>query len=89
VLRHNLANHKPEDVRPALERSLKSLGLDYLNLWLMHYPAATDPDDREGEITVLDIPYTATWKAMEECVKFGLVRNIGISSTSHAPLYDS
>lgn len=40
----------------------------------MHYPAATSDQG------VLDIPYTETWRAMEECVKLGLVRNIGISS---------
>lgn len=77
-----LADHKPEDVLPALKRSLERLGTGYLDLWLMHYPAATDPKDPEGTITVIDVPYTETWKAMEECVKQGLVRNIGISSTS-------
>ena len=40
----------------------------------MHYPAATSDQG------VLDIPYTETWRAMEECVKLGLVRNIGMSS---------
>jgi diketogulonate reductase-like aldo/keto reductase len=77
-----LADHKPEDVKPALARSLKRLGLEYLDLWLMHYPAATDPKDPEGTITVIDVPYIATWRAMEECVKLGLVKNIGISSMS-------
>ena len=71
-----IADHRPEDVLPALKRSLGNLGLEYLDLWLMHYPAATSDQG------VLDIPYTETWKAMEECVKLGLVRNIGISSMS-------
>ena len=56
--------------------------MEYLDLWLMHYPAATDPNDPEGVITVIDVRYTDTWRAMEECVKMGLVRNIGISSSS-------
>jgi hypothetical protein len=42
----------------------------------MHYPAATSTQG------VVDIPYTETWMAMEECVDLGLVRNIGISSMS-------
>lgn len=56
--------------------------MEYLDLWLMHYPAATDPNDPDGVITVIDVKYTDTWRAMEECVKMGLVRNIGISSSS-------
>lgn len=44
----------------------------------MHYPCAMDPDV-EG-IKVIDVPYTDTWRAMEECVDLGLVRNIGVSS---------
>jgi diketogulonate reductase-like aldo/keto reductase len=55
----------------------------------MHYPAATDPKDPPGKITVIDVNYTDTWRAMEECVKLGLVRNIGISSTSLVSLRNS
>ena len=56
--------------------------MEYLDLWLMHYPAATEPKDPDGVITVIDVTFTDTWRAMEECVKMGLVRNIGISSSS-------
>jgi hypothetical protein len=65
---------------PACKASLAALGLDYLDLWLMHYPAANDPDTADDEIKVIDVPYTDTWRAMEECVEQGLVRNIGVSS---------
>lgn len=57
------ASHDPKDVLPALEESLKNLELDYIDLYLMHYPAAMDPKT-EG-IKLLDIPYTDTWAAME------------------------
>jgi diketogulonate reductase-like aldo/keto reductase len=70
--------HRPKDVLPACKASLAALGLDYVDLWLMHYPCANDPDSEE--YSVIDMPYTATWKAMEECVDLGLVRNIGVSS---------
>lgn len=46
----------------------------------MHYPAANDPEGFPDEIKVIDVPYTDTWRAMEDCVKMGLVRNIGVSS---------
>ncbi|KAK6906469.1 hypothetical protein I203_100454 [Kwoniella mangroviensis CBS 8507] len=60
-------DHRPEDVIKACKRSLELLGLDYIDLWLMHYPAATDTNPNDyNDIKVLDIPYTETWKAMEE-----------------------
>lgn len=57
------AAHDPKDVLPAFERSLKDLQLDYVDLYLMHYPCAMDP--KVDGIKVLDIPYVATWAAME------------------------
>ncbi|WRT70956.1 uncharacterized protein IL334_007955 [Kwoniella shivajii] len=61
------------DVMEACKRSLDLLGLDYIDLWLMHYPAATDTNG--DTITVVEIPYTETWKAMEACVDAGLLQN--------------
>nr|XP_018259520.1 uncharacterized protein I303_07588 [Kwoniella dejecticola CBS 10117]OBR81678.1 hypothetical protein I303_07588 [Kwoniella dejecticola CBS 10117] len=76
-------DHRPEDVKKACQKSLELLGLDYIDLWLMHYPAATDTNPNDNfDIKVLDISYVDTWKAMEECVDAGLVRNIGISNYS-------
>ncbi|OCF78781.1 hypothetical protein I204_00725 [Kwoniella mangroviensis CBS 8886] len=80
-------DHRPEDVIKACKRSLELLGLDYIDLWLMHYPAATDTNPNDyNDIKVLDIPYTETWKAMEECVNKGLAKNIGISNYSRIEL---
>ena len=50
--------------------------MEYIDLWLMHYPAAMDPASNK----VIDVPYNKTWAAMETCVEMGLVRNIGVSS---------
>ena len=72
--------HRPSAVRPALEQTLDDLGLDYLDLYLMHWPIAFEP----GSIydTVLDhrTDLSATWSAMESLVRDGLVRQIGISN---------
>ncbi|BEI86530.1 hypothetical protein CcaverHIS002_0608170 [Cutaneotrichosporon cavernicola] len=76
-------DHRPEDVRPALEKSLAALGTDYVDLWLMHYPCAMEPGD---DIKVIDVDYVDTWKAMEECVRAGLARNIGVSNFSKSEL---
>ena len=66
----------------ACKISLDLLGLDYLDLWLMHYPCANNPDLPKGTFDVIDVPFTETWKAMEQCVEMGLARNIGVSSRS-------
>jgi alcohol dehydrogenase (NADP+) len=79
-------NHRPERVGPALEASCARLGLDYLNLYLVHTPFAfqpgdeQDPRDQNGEViydtgvTLLD-----TWRAMEDLVDRGRCRAIGLS----------
>ncbi|XP_022212913.1 1,5-anhydro-D-fructose reductase [Drosophila obscura] len=79
--------HKPELVRAACETSLRNLGIDYLDLYLMHWPMAyksgnnlypTCPDT--GKAVFEDIDYIDTWKAMEDLVDSGLVHAIGVSN---------
>jgi alcohol dehydrogenase (NADP+) len=92
-------NHRPERVEPALEASLGRLGLDYLDLYLIHTPFAfqpgdnQDPRDQDGNVlydrgvTLLD-----TWGAMESLVDGGKCRAIGLSDISLDKLkaiYDS
>ncbi|KAK7603225.1 hypothetical protein V9T40_003224 [Parthenolecanium corni] len=76
--------HKPEDVVPAMKRSLSSLGLDYVDLYLMHWPFATELPTDEFKIfeniAEEDIPFEDTWKEMEKCVKLGYTRSIGLSN---------
>jgi alcohol dehydrogenase (NADP+) len=92
-------NHQPERVQPAFDASLKRLGLDDLDLYLMHTPFAfqagenQDPRDTAGNIiydkgvTLLD-----TWQAMENLVTEGKCRAIGISDIELdklVPLYEA
>ena len=71
--------HRPEDVHPALMRSIKKLNCSYIDLYLMHYPTGEDEDEAESPC-VANIDYVDTWKAMEALLKEGLVKSIGVSN---------
>ena len=78
-------SHKPEHVRPALERSLKLLQLDHLDLYLIHWPVAIRngmwlPESGEDFVPIDQVPIIETWQAMEECVAAGLIKHIGVSN---------
>uniref|UniRef100_Q96UH3 D-xylose reductase [NAD(P)H] n=1 Tax=Coccidioides posadasii TaxID=199306 RepID=Q96UH3_COCPO len=80
--------HRPEDVEQAIDQSLKNLEIDYLDLYLMHWPAAFAPGDdmfpkdSQGNSKTVDIDYVDTYKAMEKLVKSGKTKAIGISNFS-------
>ena len=87
--------HHPEDVEDACRKSLSDLGLDYLDLYLMHFPSAFQrgddmlPKDDNGDV-IFDttIHPTTTWKAMEKLVAKGLVRSIGVSNFNSQQIQD-
>lgn len=68
---------------PALRESLKQLQLDYVDLYLIHWPCAIDGNNVFGPDAhfdnELDI-YTQTWSGMEEAVALRLAKNIGVSN---------
>lgn len=74
--------HKPEQVEPACRQTLKDLGLDYLDLYLVHWPCQFHPPEvaeKEGTFdhttSIVD-----TWKAMEKLVELGFTKRIGVSN---------
>ena len=79
-------NHRPERVKPALQASLNRLGLDAVDLYLVHTPFAfkpgddQDPRDPHGAVVYDDgVTLEETWAAMEALVDEGLSRAIGLS----------
>jgi len=84
-------SHAPGDVRPALARTLADLGLEQLDLYLMHWPVALRPgvglpDRLEQLVSLAEQPLTATWAAMETLVAEGLCRHIGVSNFKRSSL---
>ncbi|CAL3963884.1 unnamed protein product [Diplocarpon coronariae] len=90
-----LWNHKhaPSDVEGALDQSLKDLDMDYVDLYLMHWPSAfkpggrSFPKDAAGKTeTAPEISFVDTWKAMEKLPATGKARAVGVSNFSKSEL---
>ena len=95
--------HAPEHVQLALEKTLKDLGVDYLDLYLIHFPIAQayvpideryppewffDPAAENPTMKLAQVPLYKTWAAMEALVDNSLVRNIGVCNYNSALMHD-
>ena len=81
--------HAEEDVIPAFRQSLADLRLDYLDLYLIHWPfpnhhaPGVDVHSRAADAQpYIHANYMKTWRRLEELVDMGLVRHIGTSNST-------
>lgn len=66
----NNGYHRPDDARTSLERSLEALGLDKVDLFLIHWPLPT----------LYDGDFVSTWETLVELRERGLTTSIGVSN---------
>jgi len=62
--------HRPDDARRAFDDTLKALGLDYIDLFLIYWPL---PNRYDGD-------YVSTWRNLEEFYRDGRARSVGVSN---------
>ena len=95
--------HAPEHVEEACRKTLADLGLDYLDLYLIHFPIAlqyvpiaeryppewlANPEAENPVMAKAPVPLHATWAAMEALVNKGLVKRIGVCNYNSALMHD-
>ncbi|KAK3312308.1 NADP-dependent oxidoreductase domain-containing protein [Apodospora peruviana] len=88
--------HEPEDVKWSLQSSCSKLRVDYIDLFLVHWPIAAErngdrtpmigPDGKYVINRALTENPEPTWRAMEDLAESGLARSIGVSNWTIAGL---
>ncbi len=95
--------HAAEHVEQACDKTLADLGVEYLDLYLIHFPISLqyvpiatryppewifDPEAQEPEMKIAPVPLLETWRAMEALVAKGKVKQIGVCNYNSALIHD-
>lgn len=91
--------HAHDHVKQIVKRQLDLWGIDYFDLFLVHFPISlqyVDPDHRyppewfgdDGKVHLQNTPLSETWGALEELVDEGLAKNIGLSNCQGSIILD-
>jgi len=83
--------HHPTHVKPTLQKTLADLQLDYLDLYLVHWPVAFRhgvlyPEQTSDTVPLSEIPLHDTWRAMQDVHQQGLARHIGVANFTRTKL---
>ena len=83
--------HGHENVEPALRRTLADLGVEWLDLYLIHWPVpirpgVAFPQSADDLLPPEAAPLADTWRGMEAVLELGLTRHIGVSNFSSRKL---
>lgn len=95
--------HRQQHIGPAVKRSLDDLGVDYLDLYMVHFPIAQkfvpfdvkyppewifDPSVSPPAIVLDAVPIQETWRGMEDLCSRGITKRIGVCNFGVALLMD-
>ncbi|HEY4185547.1 MAG TPA: aldo/keto reductase [Polyangia bacterium] len=80
-------SHGRGNVAPALKKTMTDLGLEYLDLYLIHWPIPLKADvfipvSGADFLPPAEVPISSTWAGLEDAASAGLVRHLGLSNFS-------